>query len=155
MKTQDSMITIHEIQLVEQKDGYQIILKEGIDSKKYFTMLIGPAEFAAIAKEKGIYSPPRPLTHDLYLGIIRALGVKFLRIEIYDQKNDSYIADVFYENDGKEVRIDSRPSDALALAMNQKIPILVKRRLFKAEVSEEEREFYRDLVKVVKFKDTE
>ncbi|MEW6328001.1 MAG: bifunctional nuclease family protein [Thermodesulfobacteriota bacterium] len=155
MEGQENMIAIHDVQLVEQQDGYQIILKEKADSKYYFTMLIGPAEFAAIAKEKGTYRPPRPLTHDLYLGILKNLGVRFLRVEIYDQQDNAYIAKVIYEKGGNEVGADSRPSDALALALNQRIPILVTRKLFKTEVSKEEKEFYRDIIKVVKFKETE
>lgn len=155
MESQDSMVPIKEIDLVEQEDGYQIILKERPDSKNYFTMLIGPAEFAAIAKEKGIYKPPRPLTHELYIGILRSFGIKFLRIEIYAQKDNAYLAHVYYEKDGSETHIDSRPSDALALALNQDIPILVKRKLFKAKATREEKDFYRNLLKVVKFEATE
>lgn len=155
MEPQNSMIGIREIKLVEQEDGYQIILKEKTDSKNYFIMLIGPAEFAAIAKEKGIYKPPRPLTHELYIGILKGIGVKFLRIEIYEQREDAYIANVFYEKDGHESRVDSRPSDALALALNQQIPIFVRQNLFKAEISRKEKDFFRDVIKVVKFKETE
>ncbi len=155
MSAQDSMIAIHEIQLVEERDGYQIILKEKADSKDYFTMLVGPAEFAAIAKEKGIYSPARPLTHELYIEILKSMGVSFLRVEIYEQRDNAYIASVFYEKDGSPVGVDSRPSDALALALNQNIPILVRKKLFKAEISEEERDFYKDIIKVVKFKHVE
>ena len=91
----------------------------------------------------------------LYLGILKNLGIRFLRVEIYEQQDNAYIANVFYEKDGNEVGVDSRPSDALALALNQQIPILVRQKLFKTEVSKEEKEFYRDIIKVVKFKETE
>ncbi len=117
--------------------------------------LCGPAEFAAIAKEKGIYRPPRPLTHDLYLGILENLKVRFLRVEIYEQKENAYLANVIYDDQGQEVKIDSRPSDALALALRQHVPILVSKKLFRSKMSREEMDFYRDVVKVVKFKGTE
>ena len=152
MELKDDMILITEIELVEKSDGYQIIMTEQPDSKDFFTMLIGPAEFAAIAKEKGLYRPPRPLTHDLYLSILKRLGLNFVRIEIYEMKENSYLAYVIYKEDGNEVEIDSRPSDALALALNQKIPIWVNKKLFRAKLSKEEMDFYKDMIKVVKFK---
>lgn len=152
MELKDDMTLITEIELVEKSDGYQIIMTEQPDSKDFFTMLIGPAEFAAIAKEKGLYRPPRPLTHDLYLTILERLGLNFVRIEIYEMKENSYIANVIYEKDGNEVEIDSRPSDALALALNKKIPIWVNKKLFRAKLSKEEMDFYKDMIKVVKFK---
>ncbi|MFH1146993.1 MAG: bifunctional nuclease family protein [Pseudomonadota bacterium] len=152
MELKEDMILITDIELVEKSDGYQILMTEQPDSKDFFTMLIGPAEFAAIAKEKGLYKPPRPLTHDLYLSILKRLGLNFVRVEIYEMRENSYIANVVYRENGNEVEIDSRPSDALALALNQKVPVLVHKKLFRAKLSKEEMDFYKDVIKVVKFK---
>lgn len=149
---EENSVLMSQVDILESQEGYQIILQEKPGSKEYFTMLIGPAEFAAIAKEKGVYKTPRPLTHDMYLSILGNLKVKFLKIEIYDQKDNSYIADVVYEETGKEVRIDSRPSDALALALNQHVPILVNKKLLRTKMTREEMDFFNDIVKVVKFK---
>jgi uncharacterized protein len=62
--------------------GNMVILKESEDDSHYFLMFVGDAEITAIAKEKGLVEPKRPLTHDLYLAILEKAGVVFDRIEI-------------------------------------------------------------------------
>ena len=114
-------------------------------------MFVGDAEFAAIAKEKGLVEPKRPLTHDLYLGILGKVPVEFLRIEIHDMREETYYANVWFRFDGVDQSIDSRPSDAVALALNKRIPIEVSQSLFRRKLSSEEITEYESLVKSVKF----
>jgi uncharacterized protein len=146
------LVNIREVYLkTDRSTGNMVILKEREDEKRYFMMFVGDSEFAAIAKEKGLMEPKRPLTHEIYLRILESLPVVFLRVEIHDMKENTYYANVFFRVDGTDFVIDSRPSDAVALALNRKIPLLVHPRLFRRELSPEEVKEYEEICKTVKF----
>ena len=150
--TTNDMITIHEVNLESDPNrGKMVVLSESPEADRFFLMFVGDAEFAAIAKEKGLVDPKRPLTHELYLGIMDKLQLAFERIEIYDIREDTFYANVIFRADGEEHTVDSRPSDAVALALNRKIPILVREGLFRRKLTEDEIKDYEDLVKSVKF----
>ena len=150
--TSTEMIQTKEVHLESDPNrGNMVILREHQGADRYFVMFIGDAEFTAIAKEKGLVQPPRPLTHDLYLNMMDKLTPEYLRIEIYDIQNDTFYANVFFKLDGIEHMIDGRPSDAVALALNRKIPILVRQDLFRRKLTEEQVKEYQDVVKTVKF----
>ena len=131
--------------------GNMVILKEDENAERYFLMFVGDAEFAAIAKEKGLVEPRRPLTHDLYLAIMDELDIEFKRVEIFDMRQDTYYANVVFSTKDVEHSIDSRPSDGVALALNRKIPILVNEKLFRRQLTEQEIKEYEGLVKSIMF----
>jgi bifunctional DNase/RNase len=146
------MITIQEIQLEsDSKKGNMVVLKESPEAKRLFMMFVGDAEFAAIAKEKGLFQPKRPLTYELYLGIMEKLEVDFVGVEIAKVQEDTYYAEVVFRVGGVEHRMDSRPSDAVALALNRKIPIKVSAPLFRRQLTQEQIKEFEGLVKTVKF----
>jgi len=148
----EDMVKISEVQLeADPARGNMVILKESRESEHYFLMFVGDAEFAAIAKEKGMIEPKRPLTHQLYLNILEKVPLEFQRVEIYDLREGTYYANIYIKSDGKEFVIDSRPSDAVALALNRNIPIFVKQGLFRKRLTEEEMKEYESLIKSVKF----
>lgn len=150
--TGKEMITIGEVYLnADPNSGHMVVLKEKAEAERYFMMFVGEAEFAAIAKEKGLLDPKRPLTHELYVHILEKLQVEVLRIEIYDMREETFYANVLIRAHGEEHAIDSRPSDAVALALNRKIPILVNGSLFRRELTQEEIKEYEGIVKTVKF----
>lgn len=150
--TSNKMITIGEIHLEsDPNQGNMVILKENAEAEQYFIMFVGDMEFTAIAKEKGLVEPKRPLTHELYLSILERLHLEFLRVEIYSMRQKTYYAHVIFQANGIEHTIDSRPSDAVALALNRKIPILVSQGLFRRKLTKDEVEKYEGLVKSVKF----
>jgi uncharacterized protein len=150
--TSDDMIAISQIHLeADPNRGNMVVLKENAEAEQFFMMFVGDAEFTAIAKEKGLVEPQRPLTHDLYLGILEKLHLEFMRIEIYEMRQETFYARVIIKADGEQHAIDSRPSDAVALALNRKIPILVNKDLFRKKLSQEELKEYEELVKSVKF----
>ena len=149
---EETMVTISEVYLKsDRSSGNMVVLKKTEEDQHHFVMFVGDSEFAAIAKEKGLVEPKRPLTHDLYLRISDNLPVEFLRIEIYDMKENTYYANVFFRANGQEHTIDCRPSDAVALALNRKIPILVNKKLFRRELTREEIKEYEEICKTVKF----
>ena len=99
-----------------------VILKEKVDNR-YLPIWIGPAEADAIAVKLQGVSVPRPLTHDLVQSIVDALGASVNSIIVTDLKNDTFFAKIILNLDGEKVEIDSRPSDAIALAVRVDVPI--------------------------------
>jgi len=145
-------IPIHEIILKSEKEsGNLLILKEHALADSSLIMFVGEPEFLAIAKEKGLIQTPRPLTHELYLTILKKAGIEFIRVEIYDIKDQTFFANVIYRFNQEESIADSRPSDAIALAMNQKIPILVEPRLLKKPLSTDQLDTLKAFIKTVTF----
>jgi hypothetical protein len=145
-------IPIHEIILKSEKEsGNLLILKEHALAESSLIMFVGEPEFLAIAKEKGLIQTPRPLTHELYLSILEKAGIEFVRAEIYDIKDQTYFANVVYRLNQEEISADSRPSDAIALALHQKIPILVGQRLLKKSLSLDQLDTMKEFIKTVTF----
>lgn len=99
-----------------------VILKEKV-AERYLPIWIGPAEADAIAVKLQGVTVPRPLTHDLLISVIESLGASVNSIVVSDLKNDTFFAKIMLNVDGKVVEIDSRPSDALALAVRSEVPI--------------------------------
>lgn len=150
--TSDDMISVKEVHIESDPNrGNMVVLREKPEAERYFLMFVGDAEFAAIAREKGLVEPKRPLTHEVYLSIMEKLPMQFLRIEIHDMRQETFYAHVIFRANGEEYAIDSRPSDAVALALNRKIPILVRQDLFRRKLTEEEIKEYEGLVKSVRF----
>ncbi|NSW86065.1 MAG: bifunctional nuclease family protein [Syntrophobacteraceae bacterium] len=131
--------------------GNMVVLKESENDSNYFLMFVGDAEITAIAKEKGLVEPKRPLTHDLYLSMLNRADVVIECIQIAEMHENTYYARVHARIQGEVVEFDSRPSDAVALALNQKCPIWVHRKLLRRELSPEEVQEYEMIVKTVKF----
>ncbi len=99
-----------------------VILKEK-ESDRYLPIWIGPAEADAIAIKLQDVSVARPLTHDLLLATIGELGGRVLSVIVSDLNNDTFYARILLDVGGRQVELDSRPSDALALAVRARAPI--------------------------------
>lgn len=99
-----------------------VILKEKT-ADRYLPIWIGPAEADAIAVKLQEVRVERPLTHDLLRSVIDALGATIDSIIVSDLKNDTFYAKIILNVDGKQMEVDSRPSDALALAVRVGVPI--------------------------------
>ncbi len=99
-----------------------VILKEKM-ADRYLPIWIGPAEADAIAVKLQDVTVPRPLTHDLLRSVIDALGATINSIIVSELKNDTFYAKIVLNVDGEQMEVDSRPSDALALAVRADVPI--------------------------------
>lgn len=106
------------------------VLLEGKRDRRHLIMLIGPAEATGIAVPLQGVTPPRPLTHDLFLTLFGRLNVQVTRVVITDLRDDVYYATVQLTAPGATFTLDSRPSDAIALAIRAKVPVLVEDRVF-------------------------
>jgi len=101
-------------------------VEEGEDEntpKRYLPIWIGPAEADAIAVKLQGVNVPRPLTHDLLTSVIGTLKAGIDSIIVNDLKNDTFYAKIILNTEGEQTEIDSRPSDALALAVRVEAPI--------------------------------
>ena len=99
-----------------------VILKDK-ESDRYLPIWIGPAEADAIAVKLQDLSVPRPLTHDLLLTVLEALGGAVKHILVDNLENDTFYAKIAIDVGGEMKEIDSRPSDAMALAVRTQAPI--------------------------------
>jgi len=115
-------MTIDSIRVSLMNYQRVVILKEKI-AKRYLPIWIGPAEADAIAVKLQGVNVPRPLTHDLLCQVIDSLGASINSIIVSDLKSDTFYAKVILNVDGGQIEVDSRPSDALALAVRAEVPI--------------------------------
>jgi bifunctional DNase/RNase len=102
-----------------------VILKEK-ETNRYLPIWIGPAEADAIAVRLQDVQVARPLTHDLVRSMIETLGGSVHHIVVNDLTNDTFFARIILNADGHDVEVDSRPSDAIALAVRVEVPIFVE-----------------------------
>jgi len=117
-------MTIDSIRVSLMNYQRVVILKEK-GAGRYLPIWIGAAEADAIAVKLQGVNVPRPLTHDLLRLVIDSLGATVDSIIVNDLKSDTFYAKVVLNVDGGQVEIDSRPSDALALAVRAEVPIYV------------------------------
>jgi bifunctional DNase/RNase len=108
--------------LKEKTEGEEV--DEG--AKRYLPIWIGPAEADAIAVKLQDVTVPRPLTHDLLRSVIDALGATINSIIVSELKNDTFYAKIVLNVNGTQMEVDSRPSDALALAVRADAPIFAE-----------------------------
>ncbi len=122
-------VTIDSIRVSLMNYQRVVILKEK-SAGRYLPIWIGPSEADAIAVKLQGATVPRPLTHDLLINIIESLGGYIDHIVVSDLQNDTFYGKIIINIDGDEIPIDSRPSDALALAVRANngngVPIYVE-----------------------------
>ena len=119
------MITVKVSQISLSNMGFVVFLKaEG--GLLTLPIFIGAAEAQAIAFVLENVKPPRPLTHDLLKNLMDNLECRIKRIEVCDLRDNTFYAKLFIEWNGTEIELDSRPSDAIALALRFSAPIFVE-----------------------------
>ena len=110
---------------IREMTDMQIIALTEIDGDRTFPIVIGlPEAFAIERRLKGV-EIPRPQTHDLLASVIGHLGGTLKEIMVNDLVDGTFFAKLVIEQDGQEVEVDSRPSDAIALGVAENVPIYV------------------------------
>ena len=122
-------IVIHmelsRIIISETNDEQVIVLKE-VEGERAFPIVIGIWEAVAIDRNIKGKKTPRPMTHDLLENIITGLDAKLDRIIVTELRDRTFFAKLMVRISGKTVEVDSRPSDAIALAVQMRAPIYVE-----------------------------
>ena len=101
-----------------------VVLKQ-LNSDQYLPIWVGPYEAEAITVALQEVEMSRPLTHDLLKNVFGAFNARIIRIEIVKLQNDIFYGNIVADLNGREVHVDSRPSDAIALSVRAHVPILV------------------------------
>ncbi|MBU0687798.1 MAG: bifunctional nuclease family protein [Candidatus Margulisbacteria bacterium] len=144
----------------DPKNLSPLVLLKDQEELNFLPIWIGIFEAAAIAMELQNVTPPRPMTHDLIKETIKAFDAKIERVVISDVKEGTFYAIIeIKDKAGKIIELDSRPSDAIALAVRTKCPInvaeivMMQAKLVNAEKDEEETKKFKDFINNMKPED--
>ena len=119
-------VELREYQIVDDMSHTQVIILGEVDGPRAFPIFIGFNEAAALDFAVGGGVAPRPMTHDLILNVIRDLGAVLERVLVVKLEKDTFYGALELRTaDGRIVRVDSRPSDAIVLATKKRAPIYV------------------------------
>jgi bifunctional DNase/RNase len=121
-----------------------IVLLKTADGNKFLPIWIGHPEAAAILMKLQGASTPRPMTHDLVTEMLSQLEARVTRITVTDLRDNTFYASITIQMDGTEIEVDSRPSDAIALAVRAEAPIFADERVIEESAIEFEGEANED-----------
>ena len=112
---------------LDTRSGSPIVVLHDLDNRRALPIWIGSAEASAIIRKIEDIPSTRPMTHDLFLDIAQQSQYEITKVEINDVDEQTYFATVYMYNKllDKELQIDSRPSDAIAIALRAEVPIYV------------------------------
>jgi hypothetical protein len=117
---------LSEIQMSEGVNHPQVIILSEKGGSRTFPIFIGFFEASAMEFSIKGYKNPRPMTHDLIFNILEACDLKLVRVLVDELRNDTFFGKLAIQNNqGEEVFVDTRPSDAIVLASKRNIPIFV------------------------------
>ena len=117
-----------------------IVLLKTVDGNKFLPIWIGHPEAAAILMKLQGATAPRPLTHDLLVNILGELDVEIVRVTVTELRENTFHASITIQQNGSEIEVDSRPSDAIALAVRAEAPIFADDRVIEESAIEFEGE---------------
>jgi len=117
-------VTVDSVRVSLMSQHRVVVLKE-MDAERYLAIWIGPFEADAITIQLQGVQVARPLTHDLLKALITEMGARVSHILVNDLRNDTFYAQIVMDSNGRRIELDSRPSDAIALAVRVQVPIFV------------------------------
>jgi uncharacterized protein len=117
-----------------------IVLLKTAEGNKFLPIWIGHPEAAAILMKLQSQAPPRPMTHDLMSELLEQLEAQVVRITVTELRENTFYAQITVQQDGREIEVDSRPSDAIALAIRAEAPIFAAERVIEESAIEFEGE---------------
>jgi bifunctional DNase/RNase len=129
-----------------------IVLLKTKDGNRYLPIWIGQPEAAAILMKLQGATTPRPMTHDLVTEILSELDAQVTRITVTELRENTFYAQVTVQMDGREIDVDSRPSDAIALAIRAEAPIFAADQVIEESAIEFEGEEVNEEEIVTEFK---
>ncbi len=117
---------------------HRIVILKDLTSDRFLPIWIGPYEAEAITVSLQEMEVARPLTHDLLRNVLESLGADVQRVNITELRDDVFYARIVVEVNGEVMEIDSRPSDALALAVRVHVPVFVDEAVMEEAAAEPE-----------------
>jgi len=123
-----------------------IVLLKTAEGNKFLPIWIGHPEAAAILMKLQNASTPRPMTHDLVADMLEQLDAQVVRITVTELRDSTFYAQITVQQNGAEIEIDSRPSDAIALALRADAPIFADERVIEESAVEFENETEEEMV---------
>ena len=117
--------------MMDPATNMPIVILKDVNSNTVLPIWVGIYEANAIALEIEKVSTPRPMTHDLIKNVLAGLDARVHKVVVTELKEDTFYAVIWMERDGKIISVDSRPSDALALALRVDCPIFVEEEVLK------------------------
>ncbi len=123
--------------ILDPRNNQPVVLLEDQEGGTILPIWVGPSEAQAIMMELKGVMPPRPMTHDLMRNIIGSLKGEVLRVVITELKGGTFYAFIDLKTPERSFSVDSRPSDAIALALRTKAPIFAKREVMETGISPE------------------
>jgi len=143
-------VYIAGLSLDPQTNQFIVLLREKPEGKRFLPIWIGPFEANAIAIALEKIDIGRPLTHDLLKNIIESLNTKVDKVYIHSLKENTFYATIFLNINDKILEIDSRPSDAMALALRTQSPIYVDSQILEEAGFVEEYNAEEELTKLLR-----
>ena len=123
-------VRVERVTLDTSSNRFVVILKDDT-YRRWLPIVVGPAEAQAIALQLEKVTPPRPMTHDLLKNMVDSLKANVARVVVSDLKENTYYAIIDLKRNGAQLRVDARPSDAIAIALRTKSPIYVEEDVIK------------------------
>ncbi len=148
---------------LDTRTGTPIVVLNDLDNRKALPIWIGSAEASSIIRKIENIPSTRPMTHDLFVDFVDQMNGELKYVEITDVNEQTYFATIVIENmNGEEVYVDSRPSDAISIALRAKAPIYVSTEVMargaisiNSEKDKQEEEEFKNFIQEVKPSDFE
>jgi hypothetical protein len=121
-----------EVLRVASHNNQPVVLLRSQAERKLLPIWIGEAEANAIQLRLAGRKPPRPLTHDLLDRVVGQLGARITRVHVEDLRDNVFYGRLFLKHGTRELDLDARPSDCIALAVGARVPVVVARRVLDA-----------------------
>jgi bifunctional DNase/RNase len=115
-------MAVERLEQTRQAGSYNVILREKRGSRR-LVVTVGPTEAFAIQSDLANMRSEGPMTYDLMRSLVKELGGDLSRVVVSNADDKTFFAKVVMNTDGRQIEIDSRPSDAIALALRAKVPI--------------------------------
>ncbi len=119
---------------IDPKSNVPIVVLKDKNTKNVLPIWIGPLEASSILIELEHITPPRPMTHDLFVNFISQNNMKVKKVIITEMKNNTYFAKIFYKTRLKTKVLDARPSDAISIALRMKAPLFVNKKVIESTI---------------------
>lgn len=119
---------------------HRVVVLKQVNAERYLTIWVGPYEAEAITVALQEVEMSRPLTHDLIKNVFSAFNARITRVEIVSLQGDIFFGNIVAEANGREINIDARSSDSIAIAVRAHVPILVHHSVMDSAGIEPDRE---------------